>query len=1193
MKSVINFFKNKIVISVIGLIVLSALTWFVGPEFKFGENNYSPLAGETARLLTIIVMIVLWGANNLRVRHQDNKNNEALVNAIQDAPEETANNIITDQTSEEMQQIGERFAHALATLKKSKIKGGGKVRALYELPWYIIIGPPGSGKTTALINSSLEFPLADQFGKGALHGVGGTRNCDWWFTNEAVLIDTAGRYTTQDSHKVIDSAAWEGFLSLLKKHRRRRPINGAIIAISLQDLLTQTEEERTTHANTIRSRLDELMDKLEIRFPVYLMFTKCDLIAGFTEFFDDMGKEGREQVWGISLPNAPKNSQTPDFEFLDQEYKHIIKRLYERVLPRVHQESDPKRRAAIQGFPQQMESLKVIVEQFTQQTFIKNRSNFQPYLRGIYFTSGTQDGTPIDRLMSSVSSNFGFNREVMAPAFRQGKSYFLSHLFREVIFPESELVGSNRRYENIITWSKRAAYVGMTGIAAVMSLSWAGSFTRNEMYMQEVASYVDDFSAELKKHNVRSSDVYNTLPALNALHKASAVYDQEQHPWLSALGMYDSNVDDAANEAYETQLKKLFLPKLLKQLEIYLKRGNRGGDLYSTFRTYVMFKQLEYMDKQLVTEWFTETWKRELKGEMTAKAQLLNHLESLLSLELEPQQLNKYTLSSSRAILLRVPISQRIYERIRVNPTYTQEIDLLNELGESVRESYIASTEVKDSLSLPVLFTKQGYDDLDLSKDSDVIASIVDEKWLLYGTKDGEKSTAKYSSDDLDDISKKVKSHYLSEYSVYWTKIYEVLKVSPFKNLRHANDVLTTFTDPVYSPLQSILEVGSNNTQLSIQLAANLAEDNQEGVAGKLSSLAASKVSWTRIDREFRSINNLLRESSKKAAPIGAILEKITQLQIFVNEITLSPDPAKKSFDVAKLRYQSGTGNPASALRSYAKNMPKPVKRWLTTLADESWRVILQSAHQYVNSEWESTIYRPYKQAISGRYPLDESSREELALLDFVDFFKPGGTMDVFHLEYIKPFISTRKGWKNRTIDKYSLGLSRKAIRQVKTALDIQRIYFRNDAETPSLNFQLKPHVMSKNDVRFDLEVGEGVISYSHGPKFWKSVKWVGSDEQNRVRIIFEDLDDKQYSKTYEGPWAWFKLLKQSKISPTKKSNVYLITYNITEPRTTSSELSTSEKPGKHEITYQIKTKSVDNPFKNNLFRSFRLPGKI
>ena len=53
-------------------------------------------------------------------------------------------------------------------------------------------------------------------GQGAVAGVGGTRLCDWWFTENAVLIDTAGRYTTQDSDAAVDRAGWDAFLDLLK-----------------------------------------------------------------------------------------------------------------------------------------------------------------------------------------------------------------------------------------------------------------------------------------------------------------------------------------------------------------------------------------------------------------------------------------------------------------------------------------------------------------------------------------------------------------------------------------------------------------------------------------------------------------------------------------------------------------------------------------------------------------------------------------------------------------------------------------------------------------------------------------------------------------------------------------------------------------------------------------------------------------
>ncbi|HEY9052473.1 MAG TPA: type VI secretion system membrane subunit TssM [Gammaproteobacteria bacterium] len=1186
MKKILEFFKNRIVISLIGLLALSILIWFAGPHIKFGEDNTAPLGSVVARLIGIIIIVVLWGLNNLRIQLQNKKQNEELVDDLQENNKDLQTDLTSGQTSEELHQLNQRFAQALATLKKLKFKGASSSKALYELPWYIIIGPPGSGKTTALVNSTLDFPLAEQFGKGALQGVGGTRNCDWWFTNDAILIDTAGRYTTQDSHRVVDSSAWEGFLNLLKKNRRRRPINGAIIAISIQDLLTQTEEQRIAHAKTIRTRIDELMEKLEIRFPIYLMFTKSDLVSGFTEFFEDLSKEEREQVWGVSLPNAPKPSQSPDFDYLNEEYEKLIKRIYDRVLWRIHTERDARRRALIQGFPQQMENLKSVIDSFVKQTFISNRYRFQPYLRGIYFSSGTQEGSPIDRLMTSVSSSFGFAREAVHMPHGQGKSYFLGKLFRNVIFPESELVGSNRKYETIILWAQRVGYVGMAVLAILTLVVWTGSITRHEMFMSEVTSYIGEFNAESKRLSPWNKDPRNVLPTLNALAKASIVYDQEEHPWLSGMGLYDGNVDDAADDAYAAQLKELFLPRIVDYLESYIKQGHRGGDLYNTFRTYLMFNKTEHMNKQLVKDWFVTNWTQNLHGEATTRKELEAHLDALLSLELEPVEINSRLVSQTRDVLLRVPVSQRIYSRIRTNPQYLHSIDILNRMGESVRSAFKIDDNVIRTLNLPLMFTIDGYEQIDLSTNSPIIADITNERWVLD---DGENARVDFIKDDLDEISKKVQDHYLSDYLEHWNAIYKGLEITEFTSLKHANDVLASFTDPVYSPLIAILQVGSENTTLSSQLFANLADDYNEGKTGKATNYMANKFEGTKVDIQFRDLNVLLRETSKKPAAITAILQNIRQLQEFINEVSLSPDPDKKSFEIAKARYQSGSGNPITALHAFSNNTPQPVKRWLDSLSQEVWKIVLKSAHQHVNAEWRTRVYQPYIQGLAGRYPLRRDSKDELALFDFNEFFKPTGTMDTFYQNYTKPFIDTSSGWSNRVVDNHNIGFSSEAINQTRRALFIKNVFYSSNPAVPGITLQFRPYKMDKKDVRFMLEIGDKRISYNHGPKFWKTLKWSGDDENKRVRILFEDLNENIHSESYDGPWALFKLQDKSNLQKTRQSNVYIASYTVNE----KFEEDGVAKVISHRILYEIKTESVNNPLENNLLGSFRCPESI
>lgn len=1182
MNKIGRFFTNPLVISFIGLLLIALLIWFAGPHIKFGADNAAPLAAVTTRLMVIMAVLLLWILNEWRRQFMTNKNNKTLVTDLQHSNQYAQHDMASEQAADEIAQLSDRFQGALATLNKLKFHGRGRKKALYQLPWYIIVGPPGSGKTTALVNSGLEFPLADQFGKGAVQGVGGTRNCDWWFTNEAVLIDTAGRYTTQDSHKAVDSSAWEGFLTLLKRNRRRRPINGAIVAISLQDLLMQTDEERTLHAKTIRSRLDELMDKLEIRFPVYLLFTKSDLVHGFSEFFEDLGKEDREQVWGVSLPNAPKATQSPDFSFITHELKKLSQRLNERVIWRMHQERDPQRCAAIEGFPLQMENLFQIAESFINRTFAQNRFQFQPYLRGIYFSSGTQDGTPIDRLMTSVSANFGFAREAAAPNAGRGKSYFISRLFREVIFPESELVGTNRRYERVMRITQTAAYIAAAAITLSVVLLWSGSATRNNLYMADVKSEIKTFKDSSKQLSV-SADASSILPPLNALYSASNVYDKQAHPWLNSMGLYDDRVDQKADQLYQQKLRTLFLPHLLRTLEGVIKQGDPSGDLYSSFRLYMMFNVIDKMNKPMVQEWFEQHWDNQYGKDKEKNAELKQHFTALFAQDFPASELNAALVAQTRAQLLRVPVAQRIYSRIKADPQYSHKVDVLDWYGEAVRTNFNVEAN-RSVFSIPVLFTLQGYKNLDLSPSSALFSDIADEPWVLA---DANSNNQILIDRDVDSISAQVREFYLADYSNTWASIHSALNVNHFSNIRDLNRALSAFVDPAYSPIVAILETAQTNTQLTSPILDKAADRVQGGGIGdKALDFVAAKVERTPVDKRFEDLHKLVQQSARSPAPVSSVLQQIETLRAFVQEIALAPDTEQQAFEIAKARYQSNAGNPVSSLRAYAKTTPEPVQRWLTSLADESWKIISQSARGYVGKEWRARVYQPYSQALAGRYPLNPNATDELALLDFSSFFKPQGTIDQFAKEFIDPFVEKRGAWSSRSVDGYSLGFPSSALAQLQRASQIRDVFFRQNPETPSISLELRPYYMNKEDALFTLDMGDQRLTYNHGPKFWKSITWSGENDSRRLRLVFEDLKGGQYDRAFTGPWAWFRLMDTAQIQSTPQSNVYLISFMH------NSALA-SDPQSARKIVFEGRATSINNPFKNELLNAFRCPESI
>src|SRR5690606_17462500 len=217
-------------------------------------------------------------------------------------------------------------------------------------------------------------------------------------------------------------------------------------------------------------------------------------------------------------------------------------------------------------------------------------------------------------------------------------------------------------------------------------------------------------------------------------------------------------------------------------------------------------------------------------------------------------------------------------------------------------------------------------------------------RWILAD--DGD-ARVDFLKQDLDEISEQVKEHYLADYSKAWSEVYRSLDIAQFGSLRELNEALTLLVDPVYSPMLSVLQVGRANTELTpsvsavsdkLQSAGEQASmvPGQAGYAadraanlGRVGSMLGDPLEGTTVDKRFRELNRLLRESSRGPAPIDGTMRRVEELKIFIEEITLAPDPAKKAFEVAKVRYESGSSNPITSLRGYARSTPDPVRRWL------------------------------------------------------------------------------------------------------------------------------------------------------------------------------------------------------------------------------------------------------------------------
>jgi type VI secretion system protein ImpL len=572
-----RWLRNRLLMGGAGIVAFSLVIWFTGDLLTLG--GWRPFESTGSRILVIIAAGGAWlGWEWWRLRRARLENARLLEVLASGGETDSA-----ARAAREVAVLRQRFEEAAAVLKTARFKGpDGENRFVHELPWYVFIGAPGSGKTTALVNSGLHFPLKGAGSDPALAGVGGTRNCDWWFTDDAVLLDTAGRYTTQESDLEADSAAWLGFLDLVKRFRPRRPLNGALVTLSVSDLMMWNEEERKRYAWHVRARVAELYERLGVRFPIYLVVTKTDLLAGFLEMFGELDADARARVWGATFGYSTDGFVlgSPGQRFAE-EFRDLENRLYGEMLDRLQQEPDLQRRAAVYRFPQQFRSLGPLIEQFLDLAFIGVPGAPEPVLRGVYFTSGTQEGSPIDRVLGTLARSFGLERAAGPALAGSGKSFFLMRLLRGVIFPESGLAGSDPAIDRQGRLHRMLAYGSIAALGTVLALLWTWSYLGNREYIATAQSATATAKAELEKLGPpRAGDEAQLLRALNSLQALPGGYRDQKagHSPSPGFGLSQTaKVGAQALRAYRNALRDALFPRLAMSLEASIRESLRSS----------------------------------------------------------------------------------------------------------------------------------------------------------------------------------------------------------------------------------------------------------------------------------------------------------------------------------------------------------------------------------------------------------------------------------------------------------------------------------------------------------------------------------------------------------------------------------------------------------------------------------------
>ncbi len=766
--------KNRWFLALLGLLLLALILWFGGPYVSIAE--FKPLDGVVGRLIAILLLVGIYVLVIVMGQLRSKKASQKLAAGV-------AKQEVGSAAGGEAQQLRKRFEEATEALKKSK-KGG---RNLYELPWYIIIGPPGSGKTTVLQNSGLNFPLAKKFGKEALRGVGGTRNCDWWFTDEAILLDTAGRYTTQDSSSQADAAGWNSFLQLLRKYRRRQPINGVMLAVSAADLLTQSENDRELHVSAMRERLDELNKHLNLTPPVYVLITKCDLIAGFSEFFDEIGQEGRAQVWGMTFPiDASESGRAA--EGFDKGFDQLLQRIQGRVIPRMEQERDPRRRVAMLAFPQQLASIKPMLGELLRRVFSATEFDARVMLRGVYLTSGTQEGTPIDRMLGAIARSFGFASTVAAAPAGAGKAYFIERLLKQVIFGESGLAGVNRRLQIQKALAQGAAYIACVVVLVLGLVIFFVSYRANTQYIADVTKAAEILKGTQVPGNSSVGAILPRLDALRLVMQAAEVH-KDHVPFGMRAGLYQGNaLSGAARDAYAREINALLLPILAHQFEQRMVSfSGQPVPLYEYLKGYLMLGDGRHRDYDHLRLLAQNEWRQLSPNDADARERLAQHFEEILG---DPGRFKSVPISSdvvaqARSALRIATVQELMFSRLKLNYLNDQKraVRLDLKLGPGAETVLYRKSGAKLSDPIPAIFTRPVFNEVNATGKLELIGQFKEESWVFGDNVFDLKNVPKLAS--------LVMQVYEREYIRFWDDMLADVRLKPNSGQQQISQALS------------------------------------------------------------------------------------------------------------------------------------------------------------------------------------------------------------------------------------------------------------------------------------------------------------------------------------------------------------------------------------------------------------------
>ncbi len=889
MKQLTHKLSTLELVSLGALILFSVLIWSLGSSISIA--GHYPLAGPEKRFGIIMVLFLGW----------------LILSLVYSTPIPNQNitPATTPETLKKLQSLQGRFQGAIDFLKKTIIHKQGMNVNLANLPWYLLIGPQNSGKTTLLANSHIHFTLSKQFKSETITAIPPSEACDWWATRDLVLVDIPSSYiySQEKPQKIpargsLSNMLWYNLLTLIFTRSKTDSLRGVVIALNLPEIMQQSTAQQKVLVTNIRQRIKELSDKFGKQLPYYFIITKCDLLPGFLDFFNDSSTDELAQHWGLTLPNLHIGEKISDL--LTHRFNAIIKRLNKQLLWRLHKERNPAARTLIKDFPLQMERIKEQLIQFTKALALP-----QLNLNGVFFTSAIQTSNNESTQAITINANQHHALQILQTTETPSKPYFIRQLILQALFHSGE---PNLTHTIAAKpWQRLSAYAASALAILGATLLLGYDFKQSLQQTYAIQNNLTQYQLHLQENAEPGERLINALPLLNALQAASENSQGKISRLANHLAFYSKKSEQNARDVYLKTLQTLVLPNVKNIFEAYLSTATEknAAQTYTILKAYLMLADKKNLQPNFILSAIKTLAVASLNTQ--AEEQLINHIQIAVSSTSNTQELNEALITTVRHQLASLPPKELAY--LILKNMNNNNADSPIKLGTDTKN---ASVFISKELSnqIPNIFTASGIKTILAGEISIAANEATRGNWVT-----GIITT----NQDAKIVAEQLQAQYLSNYIDIWESQLANIKLYTPKNLTELNSMLESLTSD-QSPLLQMLQTIHENTAFE---------------------------NITHASPKLQMLNTLLTHANDNQDNyLYQMFLKLRQLNTYVGRITSSSDLGNAALEATQQHLQKGARDPITNINALAEQVPEPLKLWLTTMSTQSWRLISQAADQ-------------------------------------------------------------------------------------------------------------------------------------------------------------------------------------------------------------------------------------------------------